>query len=64
MEIDRHGNLLGRSGKRNDVWVGSHPTRVPCGGKFDGALGVVAAIEAVQEAGRGSVAAFRGEEVG
>ncbi len=37
---------------------------MPHGGRFDGALGVVAAIEAVERAGRGTVVAFRGEEVG
>jgi acetylornithine deacetylase/succinyl-diaminopimelate desuccinylase-like protein len=64
VEIDSHGNLLGRSGRRDDVWVGSHLDSVPEGGRFDGALGVVAAIEAVAQAGCGTVAAFRGEEVG
>ena len=64
MEVDAHGNLLGRSGNRDDVWVGSHLDTVPQGGKFDGALGVVAAIEAVEQAGCGSAVAFRGEEVG
>ena len=37
---------------------------VPRGGRFDGALGVVAAVEAVGRVGAGSVAVFRGEEVG
>ena len=46
------------------VWAGSHLDTVPRGGKFDGALGVVAAIEAVERVRRGSVAVFRGEEVG
>ncbi len=64
VEVDAHGNLLGRSGSRDDVWVGSHLDTVPQGGKFDGALGVVAAIEAVEQAGCGTVVAFRGEEVG
>ncbi len=64
VEVDAHGNLLGRSGTRDDLWVGSHLDTVPQGGKFDGALGVVAAIEAVEQAGCGSAVAFRGEEVG
>lgn len=64
VEIDAHGNLIGRSGTRDDVWAGSHLDTVPQGGRFDGALGVLAAIEAVEAAGRGSVVAFRGEEVG
>ncbi len=64
VEVDRHGNLLGRSGRDDDVWVGSHLDSVPRGGRFDGTLGVVAAIEAVSEAGAGAVVVFRGEEVG
>ena len=63
-EVDRHGNLLGRASARDDVWLGSHLDTVPQGGRFDGALGVVAAIEAVERVGRGSVVAFRGEAVG
>jgi acetylornithine deacetylase/succinyl-diaminopimelate desuccinylase-like protein len=61
---DDDDNLFGRSAERPDIWVGSHLDTVPQGGKFDGALGVVAAIEAVTRAGAGSVVAFRGEEVG
>ncbi len=64
VDVDPHGNLVGRSAARADLWVGSHLDTVPQGGKFDGALGVVAGIEAVEEAGVGSVVAFRGEEVG
>jgi acetylornithine deacetylase/succinyl-diaminopimelate desuccinylase-like protein len=64
VEVDRHGNLLGRSGRADDVWVGSHLDSVPRGGRYDGALGVVAAIEVVEQVGAGSVIAFRGEEVG
>src|SRR5204863_7345407 len=63
-ETDADGNLLGRSGKRDDVWTGSHLDSVPHGGKYDGALGVVAALEAVEAAGAGSAVVFRGEEVG
>ena len=64
VEVDRHGNLLGRSAGTPDVWTGSHLDTVPQGGRFDGALGVIAAIEAVERVGAGSVVAFRGEEVG
>jgi acetylornithine deacetylase/succinyl-diaminopimelate desuccinylase-like protein len=75
VEVDRHGNLFGHaraaaSGEEvsdtssDTVWVGSHLDTVPQGGRFDGALGVVAAIEAVERAGTGSVVVFRGEEVG
>jgi acetylornithine deacetylase/succinyl-diaminopimelate desuccinylase-like protein len=64
VSVDAHGNLFGRAAERDDVWVGSHLDSVPQGGRFDGALGVVAAIDAVERAGRGSAVAFRGEEVG
>jgi len=72
VEVDRHGNLFGHvpgSGPGSGpgprpVWTGSHLDTVPRGGRFDGALGVVAAIEAVERIGAGSVVAFRGEEVG
>jgi acetylornithine deacetylase/succinyl-diaminopimelate desuccinylase-like protein len=64
IEVDPYGNLFGRSARRDDVWLGSHLDTVPQGGRFDGALGVVAAIEAVERVGAGAVVAFRGEEVG
>jgi acetylornithine deacetylase/succinyl-diaminopimelate desuccinylase-like protein len=64
VEVDESGNLLGRSGTKDDVWAGSHLDTVPQGGRFDGALGVVAAIDAVERVGAGAVMAFRGEEVG
>jgi acetylornithine deacetylase/succinyl-diaminopimelate desuccinylase-like protein len=64
VEVDSAGNLFGRTRERPDVWVGSHLDSVPQGGRFDGALGVVAGIEAVTRVGRGSAVAFRGEEVG
>jgi acetylornithine deacetylase/succinyl-diaminopimelate desuccinylase-like protein len=63
VEIDAAGNLIGRT-KNPDVWTGSHLDSVPDGGKFDGALGVVAAIEAVERVGKGAVAVFRDEERG
>src|SRR5581483_9847536 len=64
--VDAAGNLLGTDpeGSVPGVWTGSHLDTVPHGGKFDGALGVVAAIEAVERAGRGSVVVFRDEERG
>jgi allantoate deiminase len=64
VEVDAHGNLLGRSARSDDIWLGSHLDTVPQGGRFDGALGVVAALEAVERVGAGTVVAFRGEEVG
>ncbi|HST19009.1 MAG TPA: M20/M25/M40 family metallo-hydrolase [Gaiellaceae bacterium] len=63
--VDGAGNLHGRRGDAR-VWSGSHLDSVPTAGRFDGALGVVAAIEA---AGRLpdaplAVVAFRAEETG
>jgi acetylornithine deacetylase/succinyl-diaminopimelate desuccinylase-like protein len=63
VEVDPSGNLIGRTGDA-DVWTGSHLDSVPEGGKFDGALGVVAAIEAVERVGKGAVVVFRDEERG
>jgi acetylornithine deacetylase/succinyl-diaminopimelate desuccinylase-like protein len=63
VEVDPAGNLIGRT-KNSDVWTGSHLDSVPDGGKFDGALGVVAAIEAVERVGKGTVVVFRDEERG
>src|SRR6185312_2741940 len=63
VEVDGAGNLIGRTGHAR-VWTGSHLDTVPQGGKFDGALGVVAAIEAVERVGLGAVVAFRDEETG
>ena len=63
VEVDAAGNLIGRA-VESSVWTGSHLDSVPFGGKFDGALGVVAAIEAVERVGKGAVAVFRDEERG
>ncbi len=73
VETDGFGNLFGRvRGTQPDLaelWTGSHLDTVPAGGRFDGALGVVAGIEAVtalSHAGPGSrttaVVSFRDEE--
>lgn len=62
-QTDAAGNLFGRTADPS-VWTGSHLDSVPYGGKFDGALGVVAAIEAVERVGKGAVAVFRDEERG
>ena len=64
VEVDAHGNLFGRGSVRDDIWVGSHLDSVPQGGRFDGPLGVVGGLEAVERVGSESVVAFRGEEVG
>jgi len=63
--VDEAGNLHGRRGTPR-VWAGSHLDSVPTAGRFDGALGVVAAIEAAErlpDAALG-VVAFRAEETG
>ncbi len=48
---DRAGNLVGRLTGADphlpEVWCGSHLDTPPDGGRFDGALGVVSAIEAL-----------------
>jgi beta-ureidopropionase / N-carbamoyl-L-amino-acid hydrolase len=50
--IDAMGNIFGRrAGRRNDlppVMAGSHLDTQPTGGKFDGAYGVMAALEVVR----------------
>ncbi|MDP9308663.1 MAG: M20/M25/M40 family metallo-hydrolase, partial [Actinomycetota bacterium] len=62
---DEAGNLFGRRGETR-VWTGSQLDTVPNGGRFDGALGVVAAIEAVDRLRESplAVVAFRAEETG
>ena len=72
MTRDAFGNVIGRlRGSQRElpeVWAGSHLDSVPDGGKYDGALGVVAAIEAVAAVGASArtlgVVAFRDEERG
>ncbi|MBD0290036.1 MAG: Zn-dependent hydrolase [Thermoleophilia bacterium] len=73
VEVDRAGNLVGRrlaaSPRGPEIWTGSHLDSVPRGGRFDGALGVLAGLEAVELAAGGkepprtlAVVAFRDEE--
>lgn len=72
VERDGRGNVVGRlrgnSPELPEVWTGSHLDSVPHGGKFDGALGVVAGLEAVQAIGQSErtlgVVVFRDEETG
>jgi acetylornithine deacetylase/succinyl-diaminopimelate desuccinylase-like protein len=72
VDADAAGNLVGRlPGTRPDlpeVWTGSHLDSVPRGGRFDGALGVVAGLEAVERLGSRertlAVVVFRDEERG
>ncbi len=64
VSVDSAGNLFGRRGG-GEVWIGSHLDSVPGGGRFDGALGVVAAIEVAERVQRPlAVVAFRDEERG
>ncbi|HKU59418.1 MAG TPA: M20/M25/M40 family metallo-hydrolase [Gaiellaceae bacterium] len=61
---DAAGTLFGRRGDAR-IWSGSHLDSVPTAGKFDGALGVVAALEAAQRCDVPlAVVAFRAEETG
>jgi acetylornithine deacetylase/succinyl-diaminopimelate desuccinylase-like protein len=63
--VDAAGNLHGRRGAAH-VWSGSHLDSVPTAGRFDGALGVVAAIEAAERLPETplGVVVFRAEETG
>jgi len=63
--VDAAGNLHGRRGSAR-VWSGSHLDSVPTAGRFDGALGVVAAIEAAERLPEAplAVVVFRAEETG
>lgn len=72
VEVDEDGNLFGRLAGAEpglpEVWSGSHLDSVPQGGRFDGPLGVLGALEAVERLGRHrrtlAVVAFREEERG
>jgi N-carbamoyl-L-amino-acid hydrolase len=62
-EIDGIGNVIGRSPGPRAVLAGSHVDSVPRGGRLDGGLGVVAALEAARTLGGGvDVIAFADEE--
>ena len=67
VEVDAAGNLIGRvPGGGREVWTGSHLDSVPSGGRFDGVLGVLGGLEAVERLGLAGLAvvAFRDEERG
>ena len=72
VEVDDRGNVVGRLRGAQpglpEVWTGSHLDSVPVGGRFDGALGVAAGLEAVCAVGRSErtlgVVVFRDEETG
>lgn len=67
LEVTRDGasNLFGSRGDAV-VWAGSHLDSVPTAGRFDGVLGVIAAIEAADRLRDRPLAAvaFRAEETG
>ncbi len=62
------GGYWARGPSCAEVWTGSHLDSVPSGGRFDGALGVIAGLEAVPAVGPSErtlgVAVFRDEETG
>lgn len=61
---DQAGNVLGRIGGRGPaILVGSHLDSVPEGGRYDGALGVVVAVEALEALGAAGVALRRPIEI-
>jgi acetylornithine deacetylase/succinyl-diaminopimelate desuccinylase-like protein len=72
VEVDPDGNLLGRrpgtAPGAGELWIGSHLDSVPNGGRFDGVLGVLAGLEALERIGAAprplAVVAFRDEERG
>ena len=55
IRIDTAGNIIGRRSGTDDslpaIALGSHTDTVPKGGKYDGALGVMAAIEVIRTLG-------------
>jgi len=60
-QIDAAGNVLGRweEGEGTAVLLGSHLDTVPRGGRYDGALGVLAALEVVRTLKREGVSLRR-----
>lgn len=68
VRVDAIGNTYGRrAGRENDappVMSGSHIDSVPTGGRFDGALGVLGALEVVRTLNEADVTTHRPIEVG
>jgi acetylornithine deacetylase/succinyl-diaminopimelate desuccinylase-like protein len=67
VQVDAARNLIGRiPGGDRQVWTGSHLDTVPDAGRFDGTLGVLAGLEAVEALGLPGlgVVVFRDEERG
>ena len=63
VRIDRIGNVIGRRAGQDDtlapVMSGSHIDSVTTGGAFDGALGVLSALEVVRSLNRAGVTTLR-----
>jgi N-carbamoyl-L-amino-acid hydrolase len=59
IRIDPVGNIIGRQAGKNKaappIVIASHLDSVPNGGKYDGALGVIAALECVQALEEGGI---------
>lgn len=67
VRVDRIGNVIGRRrGKRElpPIMSGSHIDSVPTGGAFDGALGVLGALEVVRALNAAQVETTRPIEIG
>jgi N-carbamoyl-L-amino-acid hydrolase len=68
VRVDRIGNVYGRRAGRDDrlapVLSGSHIDSVPTGGAFDGALGVLGALEVVRTLSNHGVVTKRPIEIG
>ena len=68
VRVDRIGNVIGRRAGRDDslapVMSGSHIDSVPTGGAFDGALGVLGALEVVRALADHDVVTNRPIEIG
>ncbi len=67
VRVDRIGNVIGRRAGKEDVapvMSGSHIDSVPTGGAFDGALGVLGALEVVRALNDRGLATRRPIEIG
>lgn len=68
VRVDRIGNVIGRRAGRDEslapVMSGSHIDSVPTGGAFDGALGVLGALEVVRTLADHDVVTNRPIEIG
>ncbi len=67
LQIDEVGNMFARRAGREDdappTMAGSHLDSVPNGGRFDGSLGVLAALEAVRTLNDGKISTRRPLEI-